>query len=230
MDEKTQAMLRAPFPPALIGKKPQGTCRLCSQSARRVCDDHNKIRCNGCGQYMTSAHIHLDFVGHADTTDRFLAVDPEWTWEPVAFGDDGLPRLDANNGLWIRLTIAGVTRLGYGDAQGKSGPNAVKECIGDALRNAGMRFGVGLDMWRKEGTGVIDVRPPTHVPAADVPADKWVEEFEERLNQSMTRDALADRWQELVAAFKDGLVTETQANKFKDLIGERGEALAEESA
>lgn len=150
MDEKTAAALRAPFPAELIGKRPQPTCRDCSQSRTKNCDQHQKTRCDGCGQWITSAHIHLDFVGHADITDRFLSVDPEWAWEPFALDERGLPAFDSNGGMWIRLTIAGVTRIGYGDAQGKTGPNAVKEAIGDALRNAGMRFGVGLDMWRKE--------------------------------------------------------------------------------
>jgi hypothetical protein len=56
---------------------------------------------------------------------------------------------DKDGGLWIRLSICGVTRLGYGDSQGKTGGNAVKEAIGDALRNAGMRFGAALDLWHK---------------------------------------------------------------------------------
>jgi alpha-L-fucosidase len=30
------------------------------------------------------------------------------------------------------------------------GGKAVKEAIGDAIRNAGMRFGVALEMWKKE--------------------------------------------------------------------------------
>lgn len=85
----------------------------------------------------------LDYVGHADLTARLLDVDPAWTWEPVAFGPDGLPAYDAKGGLWIRLTVAGVTRLGYGD-----GPDP-KQRIGDALRNAAMRFGAALDLWAK---------------------------------------------------------------------------------
>jgi hypothetical protein len=94
--------------------------------------------------------VVLDFVGHAATTDRLLQVDPEWTWTPVAHDERGLPRLDEHGGLWINLTVCGVTRLGYGDAGTKTGPNAVKEAIGDAIRNAAMRFGVALDLWAKE--------------------------------------------------------------------------------
>lgn len=88
--------------------------------------------------------VMLDYVGHAAVTDRLLTVDPEWSWEPLALGPDGLPAYDRSGNLWIRLTVCGVTRLGVGD--GKS----PKECIGDAIRNAAMRFGVALDLWAKE--------------------------------------------------------------------------------
>lgn len=88
--------------------------------------------------------VMLDYVGHAAVTDRLLAVDPEWTWEPLAVTPEGLPALDSAGNLWIRLTVAGVTRIGVGD-----GKNA-KECISDALRNAAMRFGVALALWSKD--------------------------------------------------------------------------------
>lgn len=40
---------------------------------------------------------------------------------------------------------------GVGDAIGKAwDPNAVKEMVGDLLRNALMRHGAGLDLWKKE--------------------------------------------------------------------------------
>lgn len=88
--------------------------------------------------------VMLDYVGHAATTDRLLAVDSEWTWEPLGLDEHGLPAIDAAGNLWIRLTVCGVTRIGCGD--GKS----MKERIGDAIRNAAMRFGVALDLWAKE--------------------------------------------------------------------------------
>jgi hypothetical protein len=94
--------------------------------------------------------VRLEYVGHAATTDRLLQVDPDWTWAPVAHDERGLPRLDEHGGLWISLTVCGVTRYGYGDAASKKGPNAIKEAIGDAIRNAAMRFGVALDLWAKE--------------------------------------------------------------------------------
>lgn len=102
------------------------------------------------GRMNRGQGVVLDYVGHAAVTQRLLEVDPSWSWEPLAVGADGLPAFDPVGGLWIRLTVCGTTRLGYGDAQGKKGPNAVKECIGDAIRNAAMRFGVALDLWAKE--------------------------------------------------------------------------------
>lgn len=85
----------------------------------------------------------LDYVGHAAVTDRLLTIDPYWSWEPFALDELGLPAVK-NGNLWIKLTICGVTRPGVGD--GKS----LKEAIGDAIRNAAMRFGVALDLWAKE--------------------------------------------------------------------------------
>lgn len=86
----------------------------------------------------------LDYVGHAAVTDRLLAIDPNWNWEPLAVTETGLPALDGKHNLWIKLTVCGVTRIGVGDG------NSAKELIGDAIRNAAMRFGVALDLWSKD--------------------------------------------------------------------------------
>ena len=93
----------------------------------------------------------LDYVGHGAVTDRLLDVDPQWNWEPVAVDDHGLPLFSRAGdgkpvGLWIRLTVGGVTRLGYGSCT-PGQFEAEKVLIGDALRNAAMRFGVALDLW-----------------------------------------------------------------------------------
>lgn len=98
--------------------------------------------------------LELDYLGHAAVTDILLAHDPEWSWEPAAVDELGRPAVDRDKdgwprGLWIRLTVYGHTRLGYGTC-GPGKPDAVKELIGDALRNAAMRFGVGLSLWAKE--------------------------------------------------------------------------------
>ena len=132
--------------------------------------DAQKEWCNICKSKHGMPAAHLDYVGHAALTDRLLDVDPEWTWEPFATDEHGLPLVDRNGGLWIRLTILGGTRPGYGDAGGKNGATAVKEAIGDALRNGGMRFGAALDLWHKgdlhDAAEEIQPQPPSPVEEA----------------------------------------------------------------
>ena len=144
-------LLRKPFPPEMIGKLPKVNCSACTEANKRnrgdTCAKHQKARCSVCNNYMTTGHIHLDYVGHAEVTDRLLSADPEWTWEPFAIDVDGLP---ATNGttLWIRMTVCGVTRIGVGSVDAKAF-DAEKQLISDAIRNAAMRFGVALDLWAK---------------------------------------------------------------------------------
>lgn len=117
-----RARLRNPFPPAQVGHLPRGG-------------------------------VTLEYVGHGAVTSRLLDIDPEWNWEPCGIDDQGQPvmQYDAQMqpvGLWIKLTVLGVTRLGFGNC--KSGQfDAEKVLIGDAIRNAAMRFGVALDLWIK---------------------------------------------------------------------------------
>ena len=92
------------------------------------------------------ANANKEYAGHAAVTDRLLEVDQEWTWK---FLGDGTPVFDDVGGIWIELTVCGVTRIGYGFPERLKGGNAVKEAIGDAIRNAAMRFGVGLEFWFK---------------------------------------------------------------------------------
>jgi hypothetical protein len=131
-------LLREPFPENQINVLP-----------RPYKKDSPKGKCQECGGYHGLPAVHLKYIGHAALTDRLLDADPNWTWEPLALDDKGYPVIDNNGGMWIRLTVCGVTRLGYGDAQGKTGGDAMKERIGDALRNAAMRFGAALDLWHK---------------------------------------------------------------------------------
>lgn len=135
------AKLRERFPDAAYGKLPKPLKR-----------DAPKGHCKECGTYHGLPAIHLDYIGHASVTDRLLEVDPRWNWEPLAWTEDGLPRFLFSNGhpvgLWIRLTVLGITRLGFGSVE----PGAFeseKQLIGDAMRNAAMRFGVALDLWSK---------------------------------------------------------------------------------
>lgn len=133
MDVDKLADLRKAFPREVIGVLP-----------KPYKADSAKGKCAECGGFHGLPAVHLDFVGHAAITDRLLSVDPAWSWEPMALTPEGLPQLDRGGNLWIRLTVCGVTRIGVGD--GKS----MKELIGDALRNAAMRFGVALDLWSKD--------------------------------------------------------------------------------
>lgn len=140
------ALLRKPFPEHQISKLPKPT----KQQTDELRNDRNVgIRCQLCGGWHHKTTIHLDYVGHAALTDRLLDADPAWSWEPLAMAPDGLPVMDGMGGMWIRLTVCGVTRLGYGHAGDKIGGDAIKEVIGDALRNAAMRFGAALDLWHK---------------------------------------------------------------------------------
>jgi hypothetical protein len=155
VNQTEAAALRKPFDEASVGKLPRVWCKACRDSQSKNCGQHPKIRCEVCGNTITKAHLHLDYVGHAEITDRLLSVDPDWTWEPFAIDANGLPAM-GHGGLWIRLTVLGVTRIGFGSADGKTGPDAMKEAIGDALRNAAMRFGVGLDLWGAKFKGGED--------------------------------------------------------------------------
>lgn len=138
----TLKKLREAFAPEAISKLPKG-----------VSKEGQPQNCDICHGYHKRASLHLDYVGHAAVTQRLLDVDPLWTWEPFAFDEQGLPALDRDHdrnpiGLWIRLTVGGMTRIGYGSVESAKS-DAVKELIGDAIRNGAMRFGVALDLWHK---------------------------------------------------------------------------------
>jgi hypothetical protein len=146
--------------------------------------------------YLPKGGVKLAYVGHAALTDRLLDTDPAWTWEPLALDDRGLPALDEVGGLWIRLTVCGVTRLGYGDAGQKKGGDAMKERIGDALRNAAMRFGAALDLWHKgdlHGEEEAEEKRAAQVRAA------WLDDQATKLENCLTAEDLQATW---AAAYK----------------------------
>ncbi|MBY8333142.1 hypothetical protein [Qipengyuania pacifica] len=171
VEPPTLDKLREPFPQHHISKLPKPTK---AQNDAVKADFKKGIRCKICGGWHHPDVVHLDYVGHAALTDRLLDTDPHWYWEPVSFGQDGLPAFDQNGGLWIKLTVLDVTRLGYGSADGKKGGDAIKEIIGDALRNAAMRFGAALDLWHK---GDLHADEPTaeeaKEPKAEMPDAEW---------------------------------------------------------
>lgn len=142
---KKLELLRRPFDKSEIEKLPRYTGR---KENGRVPRDAYGL-CMECGKRHPLPAIHLDYVGHAGITDRLNEVDPWWNWRPLREYESGEPVRDHDGGMWIELTVLGITRRGYGDAQGKQGPNAIKELIGDAIRNAAMRFGVATYLWSK---------------------------------------------------------------------------------
>jgi len=153
--------LWAPTDPALISKLPRGG----SKTAENV-------SCDVCHGWHKPNAIHLDYLGHSDTCLIIARADPFWEWRPKGgFDDGGVPLfIRGGNGypfqMWIDLEILGFVRPGIGTVeQGKGDPE--KELIGDAIRNAAMRFGIGADLWSKAGhQGVYDLdakdegRPP----------------------------------------------------------------------
>lgn len=186
VEQKTGlAKLREPFAPHQISKLPKPYKK-----------DSPKGNCRECGGYHGLPAAHLSYVGHAALTDRLLEADLNWTWEPLAFGPDGCPVIDANGGMWIKLTVCGLTRLGYGDAQGKTGGDAMKERIGDALRNAAMRFGAALELWHK---GELHIEEKAEEEERTLPPEKF-EEFKKRIQDQTSKAAAKVVWQEAAKA------------------------------
>jgi hypothetical protein len=188
------ALMRAPFAAVDIGKLPKPTKRddqdkgFCEPSSPQYSADG--YFCHG----RHSRSFHLDYVGHAAITNRLLEVDPHWNWEPMSEDAAGLPAFDQNGGLWIKLTVQGVTRPGYGDADGKRGGSAVKEAIGDAIRNAAMRFGAGLELWHKgdlSAEGTLE---------AAVSGGDLAQTFIARAEQAKNREEATAIWSEAKAA------------------------------
>lgn len=163
-------LLRAPFAANHISRLPKESR---AQIDERKADRSKGVSCAICGSWHHRNAVHLDYVGHAALTDRLLDADPAWTWEPLAVDEFNLPRFDKTGGLWIRLTVCGVTRLGYGHADAKANADSgarEKEVIGDALRNAAMRFGAALDLWHKGDLHADDDAPAQQPPARQPPA------------------------------------------------------------
>jgi hypothetical protein len=187
-------LLREPFPEHQINLLP-----------RPYKKDSPKGKCQECGGFHGLPAVHLKFVGHAALTDRLLECDPAWNWEPLALDDKGYPAIDNNGGMWIKLTVCGVTRLGYGDAQGKTGGDAMKERIGDALRNAAMRFGAALDLWHKGDL---------HVDEEETKQESSVDNHLLAINSATNMEQLGTAWKAIpknmqpkYAAVKDSMKT-----------------------
>lgn len=223
-------LLRTPVPDHLISKLPKETKK---QIDERKASNSAGINCKVCGGWHHKNAVHLDYVGHAALTSRLLDADLNWNWEPLSFGPDGLPTFDKTGGLWIKLTVCGQTRLGYGHAESstfKEVGSREKEVIGDALRNAAMRFGAALELWHKGDLTAPDQKPaqqPEQTPAHEFDRnentitpkqakDLWAAAQKKKVTAALLQKAISREYSvekssdlkvwmfnEMMAAFKD---------------------------
>jgi hypothetical protein len=159
-------------------------------------------------QKLPTGGLQLDYVSHAWVTDRLLQVDPAWGWKPLAFTDAGLPAFDSNGGLWIELTVCGVTRYGYGEPQGRDKFDQTKGAIGNAIRNAAMRFGVALDLWAKEQPAPVETKA---TPKATKEISTATQKMINRINNAGSLVELS----EVVPLIQGGNFTETEKRNLR---------------
>ncbi len=158
--------------------------------------------------------MQLDFVGHADVTKMLIEIDPQWSWEPVAFDADGLPAYRVENGFahmagW--LTIHGVRRLGIGSVMHNK-QDLLKELASDFLRNAAMRFGVCLSLWTKQEWDDIDKPAPAPKPAVQATMPKTSKNTE--LNKPVVKETSKHD--------PSKRLTPSQVNQFRSACEARG--------
>jgi hypothetical protein len=159
-DDERWAKLRERFGPADIERKPQILKK--NDELKYGCEKDNgrDVSADGyyCGGYHARA-IHIKYVGHANLTMRLNDVVGAngWAWLPMATNDDGTPKR-TDGGMWIYLAILGHVKQGFGDAGGTPGTDGIKVTIGDAMRNAAMRFGIATYLWAKSDAALDRVR------------------------------------------------------------------------
>lgn len=205
------ALLRQPVPEHLVSQLPKGT------KAQNECPSTEKKNCNICGGWHHPKVRHLSYVGHAAATHLLLDADPLWNWEPLSYTPEGLPLFDAAGGLWIRLTVCGVARLGYGSADKKTYADSgarEKEVIGDALRNAAIRFGLALELWSKAdihgnnesdkwyAACMVGIRDAANVGELKTRIKSFIEEARARGDQSAEDDFLVAQADKMAFAKK----------------------------
>jgi len=114
--------------------------------------------------------MHIDYVGHAEITRILCEIDPSWYWLPFGNAPDGTPAIVYSGkeaSMWGTLHLLGQGRIGVGTCE-KGKHDEAKELIGDFLRNAAMRFGIGLRLWSKnEWEATVDETPAATSPPQD---------------------------------------------------------------
>ena len=209
-------LLREPFPDHQISKLPKPT----KAQTEEVRNDYKKgVRCSLCGGWHHKDVLHLDYVGHAALTDRLIDCDINWNWKPIEFGGLSAGSVDKDGGMWIELTVCGVSRIGYGDADGKTGPNAVKERIGDALRNAAMRFGAALDLWHKGELHLEEDEPKATPSLKAEPKPEPVqplEYYKAHIGKTKSLAELQKAYREIYPVIKNHSAILTEVDKVKE--------------
>lgn len=129
-------------------------------------------------------------------------------------------------GMWIVLSICGTKIPGYGSVEpGKR--DAIKELIGDALRNAGMRRGVAGSLWGKE-------KPKKRAPAKkQSQADREIEHLREQVDspEEVHHEVQAGKelYDRLVSEWGDELVNGALATfsvaRFSELTPAKGKVI-----
>ena len=75
-----------------------------------------------------------------------------WTWEPLAYDPTtGGPLITTQGNrmvMWGRVTVHGKSIIGCGTCEARK-TEPEKELVGDMIRNAAMRFGIGTKLWSK---------------------------------------------------------------------------------
>ena len=164
--------------------------------------------------------VELKYLGHAATTRALLECDPTWWWEPMSMNDYGQPLLvtdeqDRPVGMWIYLHVCGVRRPGYGSCLPGKG-DAVKELIGDAIRNASMRYGVALSLWSRDHADKA-TPAPRKAKATPLPTPVQEAHYEKEAGKGAYEALVADHGKELV----NGAMAMHGVARFSELTPER---------
>lgn len=190
-------------PPAhMIEKLPKISCTACSKASGKVCDRHEKKRCATCGSWITTAHVDLDYLGHAGVTRALIEIDPAWEWGlGWTDGDEHIDAFAMTNPtqptvMLGTLTVLGVTRQCVGTVDRWKGPDTFKELIGDLLRNGAMRFGIGTALWSKADWDALP-DSPAEEPAPALPEHVGENAIKNRLVQHVggDRELAAGLWE-----------------------------------
>jgi hypothetical protein len=174
--------------------------------------------------------VELRYLSHIWVRKAFQDADPDWSWEPMGYDDHGQPVIVTDSqghpvGLWIWLNLLGTRMPGYGSVEpGKR--DAIKELIGDALRNAGMRL-VGGSLWVKQTK-----KPKGRAPAKKAtPADRAIEHLREQVDEAPHHEKAAgkDLYDRLCAEHSQEIVNGALATHsiatFSELTPAKGKAI-----